>query len=150
MSRLGPWLKSVTQLCLTDLVIGKYEEVQSMTCWPLKNLDLSILRKMQIDGLLIGNSFLSTLNSLFVRGSFANLLNLCFENLSSKKLTLTNMIFLKTLSFDVEGMSRGNLLLILANNIKLSSFYSWAWSEIEIKTVLLAQTSGLEFLSIDI
>lgn len=144
------WLKSVTQLRMTGLIIRGYEAVRSMICWPLKNLDLSILRKMQIDGLLVGNSFLSTLNSLFVRGSFVNLSNLCFENMSSKKLTLTNMPSLKTLSFDTEGMSRGSLPLILADDIKLSSFYGWAWSEIEIITVLLAQTSGLEFLSIDI
>lgn len=144
-------LNSITELHMTDLAGDWVVKVPSMICWPLRNLDLSILWKMRIDGLVADDYFLSTLNTLFARGSFVNLSILSFAYIFFRKeLTLTNLPSLKTLALDVVRMNESSHPLILADDIKLSSFHGWTWSEIEKFSVLLAQTSGLEFLSIEI
>ncbi|MCJ1346565.1 hypothetical protein MMC31_004783 [Peltigera leucophlebia] len=143
-------LKSVTELDITDSAYQWVENIQSMICWPLKNLDLRILRRMRIDGLFVDDHFLSTLNTLFARGSFVNLSILFFEYINLKeKLTLTNLPSLKTLVLHVGGPHGTSLPLILADDIRLSSFEGWTYKEIEKLTVFLTQTRDLEYLSIE-
>lgn len=143
------WLKSVTDLHIIDCGYKWGKNIQSMICWPLKNLDLSGLRMMQI-GKLADDYFMSTLNTLFARGSFVNLLILSFQYITAKeKLTLTNLPLLKSLVLYVNGPSQTSLPLILTDDIKLSSFKGCTYRDIEKLTFLLTQTKGLESLSIE-
>ena len=63
-------------------------------------------------------------------------------------LTSINLPSLKFLALR-ECRSRGSSLpLILADDIRLSSFWGWTFEKIEKMTTLLTQTKSLEFLSI--
>lgn len=142
-------LKSFTELDINDRTPECLLDIRRMMSWPLKSLDMSILQKLRIGGIFIDHVVLSSLGTLFARGSFVNLTELTLSwVLFFKILTFTNLPSLKLL---VLRECRGffpSLPLVLADDIRLSTFYGWIFGEVEEMTPFLAQIKGLECLHI--
>ena len=142
-------LKSFTELNINDRTSKCSVDVRSMMSWPLKSLDLSILQRLRIGGLYIGDVVLSSLNTLFARGSFVNLRELTFSWIVfEKEMVLTNLPSLKVLTLRECTGVLPTLPLVIADDIRLSSFFGWIFGEVEEMIPVLAQIKGLECLHI--
>lgn len=116
---------------------------------PLKIIDLSILQNLRVGGDCAGSFFFPLLNTLFADGSFVNLIELSIcKVVFTKTLRLINLPSLKSLA--LQGFKAGfpTAPLVLANDIRLSTFSGCiVWLLMEM-TLILAQIKGLESLHI--
>ena len=147
-------LKSFTALDISNRTCDsnkiRDKNIRDILSLPLKILDLSILQKLRIGGLFIGSVILPLLNTLFAGGSFVNLKKLTlFSVIFERALTLTNVPSLKSLALHKCMDNFVALPVVLADDIRLSTFFGEIWSNVEEMTLLLAQIKGgLESLHI--
>ena len=165
-SHMAPWLKEFLNKrkpgqnalvkSFTELCIGGSVECWRMTparlCWPLKKLDVSLLRSLSLNGSIIRFSFHAAVD-LFAAKSFVNLAKLSFIQIFFERtLTLTNVPSLKSLVIDYCGDFNHsfNLPLIFPDNFQLQSLTYWSSGRVEQLTHLVAQVRDLETLIIGI
>lgn len=142
-------LKSFTALDIKYRSQDSLINIRNNMSRPLKILDLSILQELRIGGIFIGIIVLPLLSTLVAHGSFVNLKKLTIYNVMfGRKLTLTNMPSLRSLALQECRDSLLTLPLVLADDIRLSTFSGWIFSNVEEMTPLLAQTKGLKSLHI--
>lgn len=144
------FLKSFTKLDIGDDWEGCTTNTPTTMSWPLKNLDLSHLKSLSVNGNGMSSDIVSTLNSAFTDGSFVNLTNLSFKRIDfSRNLTLTNVPLLKSLIIEHCGPFRGSILpLTLADNLRLKSLTYRDNGTMDKLVPLLAKIQGLECLLI--
>lgn len=143
-------LKSFTELDIHDRTDECLLDIPRMMSWPLESLDMGVLQKLRICG-LIDRVVWSSLDTLFARGSFVNLTELTLSRIFFFKiLTFNNLPSLKELYLrECRGFSPSlPLPLVLADDIKLSAFYCWIFGNVQEMTPFLAQMKGLECLHI--
>ena len=147
-------LKSFTALDISNRTYDSLNKIRDknirdILSLPLKILDLSILQKLQIGGVFIGSVILPLLNTLFAGGSFVNLKKLTlFSVIFERALTLTNVPSLQSLALQECMNNFVALPMVLADDIRLSTFFGEIWSNVEEMTPLLAHIKGLESLHI--
>lgn len=163
-THMVPWLKDFLEeprpgqsdilKLFTDLEISgtlsPYDlpSMQKKIVWPLENLDLSGLQKLKISTQFVDYSTFSKLDTLFGNGSFVNLTELRFEQISNyQTLKLTHMPSLKLLEVSCCDSQTPNL--VLADDIRISSFVCKNGSGLEKIIPVLTQVIGLEYLSLD-
>ena len=142
-------LHSFTELDINNRTNKSSVDIRSMMCWPLRSLDLSILQKFRIGGIYTDEIVLTLLDTLFARGFFVNLTALTFSWIIFKKtMRLTNLPSLKFLALEECSARFPDLPLVLADDIRLTTFFGWIFGEIEEIIPVLAQIKGLERLHI--
>lgn len=134
----------------TKLDIGSSQDCMTITptklCWPLRELDLCILKSLSLNGGCIP-SLLNTLIDEFAGLFFANLTKLSLEQfIFSRTLALTNVPSLKSLV--LKYCWRLNRFLALPDNFRLESLIFKTYEEVKMVTPLLAQINGLQHLDI--
>lgn len=165
-SHMAPWLREFLNTRkpgqntlfkpFTELCIGGSVECWKMTptklCWPLKELDLYLLRSLSLNGSTIRHNFPAVVE-LFASQSFVNLAKLSFiQIIFQKTLTLNNVPSLKSLVIDYCGDLNWslNLPLVFPDNFQLQSLTFWSSGRVELLTHLVAQVRDLEKLIIGI
>lgn len=141
-------LESFTKLDISDRLSCSLN-ARSAISWPLRNLDLSHLKSLCINGDEISPAgIVNTLNNAFTDGSFVNLSKLSFKRIGYvTPLTLINVPLLESIHIEYRGPFLGGFLpLALTDNLRLKSFtYK---GTLDMLTPFLAQIEGLECLII--
>lgn len=161
------WLKKLKQKpsqnvllkSFTKFYIGDGIESSSMTsdklCWPLRNLNLCLLKKLSLNGEHFGFSgeFLVTID-LFAGQSFVNLAELRLKNIKFRRtLTFTNIPSLRVLVIkQCNNNMRNRLCLPLEfpEDLHLQCLEFWTTERVEPLTHLLTQVRNLKNLVIRI
>lgn len=142
-------LKSFAKLIISDNSKLQSHEF-NMISWPLKHLDLYLIQLLKFNGRdnTKASNILSSLNPLFVAGSFVSLVKLSFKRICfDKTLELTNMPSLERLSI-VDCRAPPGQPLVHAHNVQLRSLLHMASGSLEEICPLLTQINGLEDLVI--
>ena len=165
-SHLVPWLKhelgqSALAKSFTKLDIGSSSEWEmtrsTILFWPLKNLDLSLLQSLSLNGTNISPELIPALIQLFTGPFFVSLnkLSLITIGLPPKilgfrsALTLDNIRSLKSLVIHDCDIVLGPIpVLAFPYNFQLQSLTIWTTSDVEGLTHLLTQVRGLRYLMI--
>ncbi len=80
------FLKSFTKVDLSDDWEGCHTNTETTMSWPLRNLDLSNLKRLSVNENEHSSDIVSTLNSAFTDGSFVNLTNLSFKRIRNSDI----------------------------------------------------------------
>lgn len=143
-------LKSFAKLTISENSETRSHNEFNMISWPLKNLDLYLIQHLSFHGRnnTRASNILSSLNSLFVAGSFVNLMKLAFKRVFfDETLNLTNMPSLKELSV-IHCRAPPGRTLVQAHNFPLRYLMYMASGPLEEIYPFLNQIKGLEDLFI--
>lgn len=143
-------LKSFARLTISENSETKSHNEFKMISWPLKNLNLYLIQQLSFHGRnnTRASNILSSLNSLFIAGSFVNLMKLSFKRICfDETLKLTNMPSLKELLIIYCRAPPGRIL-VQAHNFQLRYLMYMASGPLEEIYPLLNQIKGLEDLVI--
>lgn len=146
----------------TKLSIGEgYEfprNVPRFLFWPLKNLDMRILKSLSLKGSFFRQEFTAVMD-LFASQSFDNLTHLSLKGIIFEKtVTFNNVPKLKSLVLDhcddaiddANDLYTERLPFEFPDNFQLQSLTYWGYGKAEPLTHLLAQVKGLKKLVIGV
>lgn len=146
----------------TKLSIGEgYEfptNVPRFLFWPLKNLDMRILKSLSLKGTFFHQEFTDVMD-LFASQSFDNLTQLSFKGIIFEKtVSFNNVPKLKSLVIDhcddaiddANDLYTERLPFEFPDNFQLQSLTYWGYGKAEPLTHLLAQVKGLKKLVVGV
>lgn len=142
-------LSSFTKLNISDEFDGCATNTLATMCWPLVNLNLSVLRDLHVSGLGVPSHILTRINALFASGVFVNLSRLMFEWIVfADTLTLINLPSLKLLNLSYCKYDGSDRPVVFSDGFKLRYLWYSTCGSIKELVPILANIKGLEYLSI--